>query len=103
MIQIPPHVTWHDAQRVLISWCPLHNMHFNRSFRDYLMRCDLYLVTDAHDAHVLRVHKMRQICLSLHKAQLDELFDEYEMDVTSWRGHILMSDADLVKWRLQLG
>jgi hypothetical protein len=102
MIHLSPCVTWHDAQGVLINWGPLHNLHSNPEFRYSLMRCDLYLVAP-HAAHVLRVNKMRQSCLSLYQPQLDELFDEYIMDVTSWRGHIMISDSDLVKWHLQLG
>lgn len=97
---VAPHVSWHKPQHVLINWCARDALHLNRTFRELLIMCELYLVCDMHQPHVLRVHKCRSICLSLHAPVLDELFEAYDMDLSSWRGHITISDSDRIRYLL---
>ena len=55
------------------------------------------------DPNRLYVNKMRGLCLTEYKSDLDLILEEYEIIDDGWRGQVRVSDAELTRWLLMCG
>lgn len=106
--QIDANTFWYEPAHILINWDMMRYTP-SRYYWDqsHLMlmrrRQDGSKLTEHMDTNMLYVHKMRDVCLTEYKSDLDHILEEYELIDNGWRGQVRVSDAELTRWLLMCG
>jgi hypothetical protein len=106
--QLDSSTFWYEPANILINWDQMRytpsRYHWNHSQLMLMRRRqDGSTLTQHMDANLLYVHKMRYVCLTEYKSDLDLILEEYELIDNGWRGQVRVSDAELTRWLLMCG
>lgn len=108
LTQISSHTFWYEPAHILINW----DVHLYTPSRNYWDQAQLMLMrrrqdgsklNENADGNLLYVSKMRALCLTEYKPDLDHIFEEYALLDDGWRGQVRVSHAELTRWLLMCG
>lgn len=99
---VAPRVIWFEDMKILISWQNASKHFIYIGLNGYAVQSNLVLVPYIDDPHMLCVHKSRYLCISHFVPQLDQIFEEYELDTVTWRGAVKLSVNEYTRWQLML-